>query len=56
MVPDKKSEVLFEKAKSVTDGDLYDELRCTELQMLFSNKSGREQVSSIGQESVRENR
>ncbi len=43
MVPDKKSEVLFEKAKSVTVGDLHDELRYTERHMLFLYKSGREQ-------------
>jgi hypothetical protein len=56
MAPDKKSEVLFEKAKSVTVGDLHDELRYTERHMLFSCKSGREQVPSIGQESVREDK
>jgi len=56
MVPDKKSEVLFEKARSVTVGGLHDELRYTERHMRFSYKSGREQVPGIGQESVRENR
>jgi hypothetical protein len=55
MVPDKKSEPLSEKAKFVTVSGLHDELRYTERHMLFSWKSGREQVPGIGQESVREN-
>jgi glutamate-1-semialdehyde aminotransferase len=57
MVSERKSEVLFEKAKSVTVGGVHDELRYTEPYMMFFKRAAGSRlydIEEIGRASCRE--